>query len=177
MPLLHTLSRLQWAVLLLLNVAFIPATVYAAAPTASFNADRDSGIVPFFVVVDAKHSSPWEGTDRITRIEWTTSTGILIKNQISTGIQLSTLGTQIITLTVWNAAGERHSTRRTFEVCDKYGAKCPRPPPIDPTPPPSNSGGSNGSTGSTASFNVVKTEGLTVHFALPTLQFTHPTRA
>jgi hypothetical protein len=167
MQLLKTLSRLQWAVLLFLNIAFIPLTVYAA-PVASFYADRASGLVPLFVVVDAGKSSPWEGTDRITRVEWTTSTGILIKSQIRIGIQLSTLGKQTITLTVWNAAGEKDSTTKTFEVCNEYGAKCPEPPP-SPDPPP-KSGGSNGSAGSTASFNVVKTEGLTVHLKVSGIQ-------
>lgn len=166
MQLLKTLSHLQWAVLLFLNIAFIPLTVYAA-PVASFYADRDSGLVPLFVVVDAENSSPWEGTDRITRFEWTTSTGRLIKNQIRIGILLSTLGKQTITLTVWNAAGESNSTQKTFEVCKEYGAKCPEPPP---PPPPPNGGGSTGSTGSTTSFNVVKTEGLTVHLKVSGLQ-------
>jgi hypothetical protein len=166
MQLLNILSRLQWAVLLLLYVTFIPATVYAA-PKASFFADRYSGMVPLFVVVDARNSSPWEGSDRITRYEWTTSTGRLIKDQVRIGIQLSTPGTQTITLTVWNAAGESNSTTRNFEVCNnEYGAKCPAPPP----PPPPNSGGNNGSTGSTASFNVVGTEGLTVHLKASGLQ-------
>ena len=123
MQLLNFLSRLQWAVLLLLNVAFIPATVYAA-PIALFSADRYSGLAPLVVVVDAGNSSPWEGPDRITRIEWI-GTGILIKNQISTAIQLSTPGEQTITLTVWNAAGESNSQNKKFKISHTRDTKPP----------------------------------------------------
>jgi len=118
MQLLNILSRLQWAVFLLLYVAFIPATVYAAAPKASFYADTYSGFAPLFVLVDCGKSSPWEGADRITRIEWATSTGVLIKNQIRIGIQLSTPGEQTITLTLWNAAGESNSKTTKFDVLE-----------------------------------------------------------
>jgi hypothetical protein len=166
MPLFNTLSRLQWAVLFLC-VAFIPPTVYAA-PKASFFADRYSGLGPLFVVVDCRESSPWKGTDRITRFEWTTSNDTLIKNQIRVGILLS-VGTQTITLTVWNAAGEKDSETKTFKVCNEYGAECPEPPP-PPPPNSSNGSGSTGSTGSTASFNVVQKEGLTVHLEASGLQ-------
>jgi len=149
MQLFNTLSRFQWAVLLLLYVAFIPATVYAA-PNASFSADRYSGPVPLAVLVDCRNSSPWEGSDRITRIEWTTSTSRLIKNLIRAVIQLETSGLQTITLTMWNAAGESNSTTRTFDVLS--------PIIVDPPPPPS------------ASFEVVKTEGLTVHLKASGIQ-------
>jgi hypothetical protein len=157
MQLLNTLSRLQWAVLLLLNLVFIPTTIFAA-PKASFIADPPkSGLVPLVVRVNCKGSSPWEGPDRITRFEWTTSTGRVIKNIVELGLQLENSGQQTITLTVWNAAGESNSTKKTFDVCEKYGPKCPEPPP-PPPPNSSNDSGSTGSTGSTANFEKVGTE-------------------
>ena len=67
MPLFKTLSRLQWAVLLLSNLVFIP-TIFAAPPVASFEADKYSGLVPLPVVLDCGDSSPWDGPDKITRI-------------------------------------------------------------------------------------------------------------
>ncbi len=159
MQLLNIFSRLQWAVFLFLCVAFIPTTVYAEAPKASFYADTYNGLAPLFVLVNAEQSSPWEGTDRIARFEWSTSDGTVIKNQLRVGLPLSALGTQTITLKVWNEAGESHSTTKIFEVCNEYGAKCPSPP-LPPLPPlPS----SNGSTGSTVSFKVDRIEKLTVH--------------
>jgi len=125
-----SLFRSQWAVLLLLNLVFIPTTLFAA-PKASFYADTYSGPAPLFVLVDCGKSSPWTGKDKITRFEWTTSTGIVIKNQVRIGIQLSTSGTQTITLTVWNAAGESNKKTRNFTV----GLSI-KPPTTDPTNPP-----------------------------------------
>jgi PKD repeat protein len=117
MQLLNFFSRLQWAVLLLLYIAFVSPTVYAD-PVASFYAEPKSGLVPLIVRVNCKDSSPWEGPDRIIRFEWTTSTGRLIKNIVELGLQLETSGPQTITLTVWNAAGESNSKTETFDVLE-----------------------------------------------------------
>jgi len=98
----------------------------STAPVASYYADRYSGAnyeaKHLYVVVDAGNSSPWDGNERITRLEWVTSTGVTVVNQIRVGILLSTAGEQLITLNVYNAAGEKHSVTKAYFVGADNGA-------------------------------------------------------
>jgi len=110
---INILSRFQWTMLLLIYMA--TPTLWAA-PNALFTTDVDSEGTPFFVFLNAICSSPWPGDKAITDLQWTDSESGNILQHITTSTSFSTTGTYSITLTVWDAAGNKDSLTKTVTI-------------------------------------------------------------
>jgi len=95
-----------------------------AAPNALFTNSVDSEGPPFFVFLNAICSSPWQGDNAITDLQWTDSESGNILQNITATASFATAGTYSITLTVWDATGNKDSLTKTVTV------------PQTSTPPP-----------------------------------------
>jgi len=87
-----------------------------AAPNALFTTFVNPGGPPFSVFLNAICSSNWQGNNAITELQWTNSeSGNIIQN-ITTATSFATAGTYSITLTVWDATGNKDSLTKTITV-------------------------------------------------------------
>jgi len=143
------LSRFQWAVLLLVYMVTPPTW---AAPTASFTTFVNPGGPPYSVFLNAISSSPWEGNNAITNLEWSDSKNGNIIQQITTATSFSSAGTYSITLTVWDAAGNSDTLTKSVTV-GKNGST---------SPPPTNGDSSTPDILPIPSFKIEEINGFTV---------------